>query len=171
MKKGRKMDNYFTKRILLLLATLVSVPLLSGCWDRVKVNDQAIVTAAAIDKKDDNQIELSNQIFILKTLSSGDGEAGRSRGGKMTVIASQTGKNIAEALFKRQGKMLRKIFGEQYSVFIFSEKIAKRESKSIWIFYSGIQSQEGEPIYMSVRGRKKEILKLVPNIERYSADV
>ena len=57
----------------------------------------------------------------------------------MTVIASQTGKNIAEALSKLQGKIPRKIFGEQYSVFIFSEKIVKQgmESKSIWIFYSG----------------------------------
>ena len=92
----------------------------------MEVNDLAIVTAAAIDKKDDNQIELSIQIFIPKTLSSGGGEAGRSGGGKMTVIASQTGKNIAEALSKLQGKMPRKIFGEQYSVFIFSEKIAKQ---------------------------------------------
>ena len=103
----------------------MSVPLLSGCWDRVEVNDLAIVTAAVIDKKDDNQIELSNQIFIPKTLSSGDGEAGRSRGGKMPS-ASQTGKNITEALLKLQGKMYGKIFGEQYSVFIFSEKIAKQ---------------------------------------------
>ena len=103
--------QYFTKRILLLLATLVSVPLLSGCWDRVEVNDLAIVTAAAINKKDDNQIELSIQIFIPKTLSSGGGEAGGSGGGKMTVTASQTGKNIAEALSKLHGKMPREIFG------------------------------------------------------------
>ena len=28
-----------------------SLLLLSGCWDRVEVNDLAIITAAAIDKK------------------------------------------------------------------------------------------------------------------------
>ena len=67
-EKGKEDGQFFTKRILLLLATLVSVPLLSGCWDRVEVNDLAIVTAAAIDKKDDNQIELSNPNIYSKNL-------------------------------------------------------------------------------------------------------
>ena len=38
------------KSILLLLAICVSILFLSGCWDRVEVNDLAIVTAAAIDE-------------------------------------------------------------------------------------------------------------------------
>ena len=66
---------YFMKRILLLLSICVSILFLSGCWDRVEVNDLAIVTATAIDKSDDNQIELSIQIFIPKSLSSGGGQS------------------------------------------------------------------------------------------------
>ena len=64
LEKGN--GPYFMKKILLLLSICVSILFLSGCWDRVEVNDLAIVTATAIDKRDDNQIELSIQIFIPK---------------------------------------------------------------------------------------------------------
>ena len=40
----------------------------------MEINDLAIVTAAAIDATDDNQIELSLQVFIPKSLSSGGGQ-------------------------------------------------------------------------------------------------
>ena len=42
----------------------------------MEINDLAIVTAAAIDKKENNQIELSIQVFIPKALSSGGGQGG-----------------------------------------------------------------------------------------------
>ena len=58
------MDNSSRKGSFSYLLLLCQSPLLSGCWDRVEVNDLAIVTAAVIDKKDDNQIELSNQILV-----------------------------------------------------------------------------------------------------------
>ena len=62
------------KSIFLLIPTCGSLLLLSGCWDRVEVDKLSIVTAAAIDKTDNNQIELSIQVFIPKTFTSGGGQ-------------------------------------------------------------------------------------------------
>ena len=63
---------YFMKRILLLLSICASILFLSGCWDRVEVNDLAIVTGTAIDKSDDNQIEASPSKYLYRrALGSG----------------------------------------------------------------------------------------------------
>ena len=53
------------RSILFLLYACMSLLCLTGCWDRVEVNDLAIVTGTAIDKKDD-EIELTIQIFRPK---------------------------------------------------------------------------------------------------------
>ncbi|HWO96477.1 MAG TPA: Ger(x)C family spore germination protein, partial [Bacillus sp. (in: firmicutes)] len=115
------------KSIFLLLFFCGSVFLVSGCWDRVELNDLAIVTAAAIDKKGENEIELSIQVFIPKTLSSGGGQGGGggSGGGTMTLVTSKKGANLADALSKLQSEIPRKVFWGQCKVFIFGEKLAK----------------------------------------------
>ncbi len=69
------------KNALLLLVICGTTPFLSGCWDRIEITDLAIVTAAAIDKKGNNQIELSVQVFIPSSISSRGGQGGeQSRG-------------------------------------------------------------------------------------------
>jgi spore germination protein KC len=163
--------QYFMKRILLLLSICVSILFLSGCWDRVEVNDLAIVTGTAIDKSDDNQIELSIQIFIPKSLSSGGSQASGSGGGKMTLTASQTGKNIADALSKLQGKLPREIFWGQCKVFIFGEDLAKQGIQEQMDFLLRHPEPRGRAYLYVSEGKAKEILEIVPNLERYSAEV
>ncbi|MEH6996427.1 Ger(x)C family spore germination protein, partial [Neobacillus drentensis] len=80
------------RNALLLIYFCGSILFVTGCWDRTEVNDLAIVTAAAIDKKENNQIELSLQLFIPKSLSMGGGQGGGGGGGgQMTVAASHKG--------------------------------------------------------------------------------
>ncbi len=149
----------------------MSILLLSGCWDRVEVNDLAIVTGAGIDKSGDNQIELSLQIFIPKTLGSGGGQAGGGGGGKMTVTASQTGKNIADALSKLQGILPREIFWGQCKVFIIGEELAKQGIQEQMDFLLRHPEPRGRAYIYTSKGKAKEILDVVPNLERYSAEV
>ncbi|MCQ6277508.1 Ger(x)C family spore germination protein [Bacillus sp. V3B] len=169
LEKGN--GQYFMKSILLLLSTFVSILFLSGCWDRVEVNDLAIVTGAAIDKKDDNQLELTLQIFIPKTLGGGGGEASGSGGGQMTFTASQTGKNIADSLSKIQGKIPREIFWGQCKVFIFGEDLAKQGIQEQMDFLLRHPEPRGRAYVYISEGNAKNILEIVPNIERYSTEV
>lgn len=149
----------------------MSILVLSGCWDRMEVNDLAIVTGAAIDKSGDNQINLSLQLFIPKTLASGGGQAGGSGGGKMTITASQTGKNIADALSKFQGKLPREIFWGQCKVFIFGEELAKQGIQEQMDFLLRHSEPRGRAYVFVSKGKAKTILENVPNLERYSAEV
>ncbi|MBB6444299.1 Ger(x)C family spore germination protein [Bacillus benzoevorans] len=158
------------RRIMLLFSAAMSLLCLTGCWDRVEVNDLAIVTGTAIDKKGE-EIELSIQIFIPKAASTSGDQSGSGGGENITVTTSQTGVNLADALSKLQGKLSRQVFWGQCKIFIFSKDLAK----------DGIQDQmdfilrHPEPrerafVYIS-EGKAKDILEVVPRLERYSSEV
>ena len=148
-----------------------SLLFLSGCWDRVEINDLAIVTGAAIDQKENDQIELTIQVFVPKALSSGGGQGGGGGGSKITYTASQTGKNIADALSKIQGKLPRKIFWGQCKVFIFGEELAEKGIQKQMDFLLRHPEPRGRAYVFISEGKAKSILELEPNIERYSAEV
>ncbi|SHF28187.1 spore germination protein KC [Seinonella peptonophila] len=147
--------------------------LLTGCWDRVEVNNLAIITAAALDKKDDKTIELSIQIFVPETSGKEKQNVatmGNENTQSPTLVESAEGVNFADAMLKLQGKISRKIFWGQNEVFIFGEQLAK---KGILNELNGIlravQPRERANLFIS-KGQAKEILKLNPVIDRNSAE-
>lgn len=162
---------FLLKNTLLLLYFCGSILFITGCWDRTEVNDLAIVTAAAIDKKENNQIELTIQLFIPKSLSMGGGQGGGGGGGgQMTLTASHKGINIADALSKLQAELPREIFWGQCKVFIFGENAAKEGIQEHMDFLlRHPEPRERAFLYVS-EGEAKRILELSSTLERYSAE-
>ncbi len=149
------------KSVLLLLGICGTTPFLSGCWDRVEITDLAVVTAAAIDKKDDNQIELSVQVFIPSSISSGGGQGGSSQGGGgvTTLVRSEKGSNISDALSRLQSKLPRKVFWGHCKVFVFGEKLAKEGvQEQLDFLLRHPQPREKANVYVS-KGKAKPILE------------
>ncbi|MBU8713647.1 Ger(x)C family spore germination protein [Brevibacillus parabrevis] len=156
------------KRILLTLL-MMSLLFLGGCWDRTEINDLAIITGAAIDAADDNQIELSVQVFIPRALSAGRGST--SSGGNLTLVKSAKGASIADAIALLQTKIPRKIFWGHCEVFIFGEDMAKRGIAEEMDFLVR-HPQPRERAYMFVsKGKAAKTLELRPELERYSSEV
>ncbi len=154
------------------MLSLCVLVLLSGCWDRVEINDLAIVTAAAIDVTDDNQLELSLQVFIPKALGSGGGQGGGGGGGEgpVTVIRSHKGVNMSDAISKLQSGFPRKIFWGQCKVFIFGEKLAKKGiQKEIDFILRHPQTRERSYLFVS-KGKAKPLLEYQPSVERFTAE-
>ncbi|MFA1713885.1 Ger(x)C family spore germination protein [Peribacillus frigoritolerans] len=166
---GSIKKHQFKKLVILLI---VMTPTVSGCWDRVEINDLAIVTAAAIDRKDNNQIELSIQVFIPKSLSSGGGQGGPGQGGtNTTLVRSEIGSNISDALSKLQSKIPRKIFWGQCKVFVFGEQLAKGGiQEQLDFLLRHPQPRERANVFVS-KGKGKPILQSVPPMENYSGEV
>ncbi|MBO0997340.1 Ger(x)C family spore germination protein [Bacillus sp. SD075] len=161
------------KSVLLLLAVCGATPILSSCWDRMEINDLAIVTAAVIDKKEDNEIELSVQVFIPKSISSGGDEGGAGQGGSggTTLVRTGKGSNISDALSKLQSKIPRKVFWGQCKVFVFGEKLAKEGiNEELDFLLRHPQPRERANVYVS-EGKAKHILESMPPLEIYSGEV
>ena len=111
------------KSVLLFLGICGTIPLVSGCWDRVEINDLAIVTAAAIEKKEDNQIELSIQVFIPKSLSSGGGQGGPGGGGGVptTLVSPKKDPIFQMHCLSFKARFHAKFFGDNVK-YLYSAK-------------------------------------------------
>jgi spore germination protein KC len=164
--------GFLMKNLFLLLTVCGFTFLLSGCWDRIEVNDLAIVTGAAIDKTKDNHVLLSTQVFLPKALSSGGGQGGGSSGsGAITLVASQKGINLSDALSKLQGILPRKVFWGQCKVFIFGEKVAKEGiQKDMDFLLRHPQTRERAYLFVG-SGEARQYLEPTPKLERTSAEV
>ncbi|MFX3635003.1 MAG: Ger(x)C family spore germination protein [Candidatus Pristimantibacillus sp.] len=156
--------------VLILVTCLLS---LTGCWDRVEINDLAIVTAAGFDLTDDNKIRLTVQLFTPTTSSSQSGSGESSSGSQQNqpLVESAVGINAADAASKLQGLLSRKFFWGQSDIFIFSKKLAKNGLNETFDYLVRHPlPRERANLYISLSDTT-QILQWKPNIERNSAEV
>ncbi|QQE80958.1 Ger(x)C family spore germination protein [Alicyclobacillus sp. SO9] len=94
--------------------------LTTGCWDRIELNNRALVMASGVDLKDDGDLLLTDQVILPINLSKGLGTMRQQ-----FITVSAPGHNILDAAQNMQTKLSRKYFlGHRRIVFI-GEKLAK----------------------------------------------
>ncbi|GIN92244.1 Ger(x)C family spore germination protein [Siminovitchia terrae] len=166
------LKNSFVKKSVFLAVFAGGMFFLAGCWDRIEVNDLAIVTATGIDKSEDGQVELSLEIFIPKSMGGGSEGGGTAGGGgkETTMITYHKGSNLADALSKLQAEIPRKVFWGSCKIFIFGEAVAKDGiQEHVDFLLRHPQPRERAFIFVS-RGKAKKVLDTKDTLERYSAE-
>lgn len=161
------------KRLGILLLWLCIVLFLSGCWDRKEVNDLAIIVAAGLDKKRDETLELTVQVFTPKSGGGGQqmGESSGGAGGQPVVVRSAEGVTIADAMSKLQQMFPRQLFWGHAEVFIIDEKLAREDIRpKLDFILRHPQLRDRSHIYVS-KDPAKKVLKLTPPLERDLSEV
>lgn len=156
------------KKSILVIILCCCFLTLTGCWDRVEMQDLAIITAAAIDQLEDGKTRISVQLFIPRAITSG--ETGEDPSLGSTFVREGTGDNLANAISMLQMKVPRKLFWGQCKVFIFGIELAKngiRKQIDYLIRHPG--PRDNSFLYVS-EDESKELLTLVPPLERYSGE-
>lgn len=152
-----------------LVIVFLTCFMISGCWDRTEINDLALVTALAFDTAVNNQIQISAQFFVPKSLKGSSGEGGGGGGERQTIVRTEKGEDTADALSKLQAKIPRKLFWGQCKAFIFSEGFAKKGIREQFDFLvRHPQPRERAYIFIS-EGMAFDTLKVLPPLERTSA--
>ncbi|MCZ8512789.1 Ger(x)C family spore germination protein [Paenibacillus filicis] len=106
-----------------LIASVLCLSLITGCWDRSELNDIAFVLAAGIDLAENGQAEVTLQIALPTEMPS---TMQGGRGGKRTVlVVSEKGRDGADILHKLQKRLSRQIFFGHRAVVIIGEKYAR----------------------------------------------
>ncbi|MFC5406855.1 Ger(x)C family spore germination protein [Cohnella soli] len=168
------MNAFFTRKSIIVVALGMSLAPLAGCWDRTEVNDLALVMATGIDKKDDKTIELSVQIFVPRASGGGGGGGvmGGGGGGGMaqTLVRSEEGSTIADAMSKLQEKLPRKIFWGHGEVFVIGEKMAREGIREHVDFLLRDPEPRIRADMLVSKGEAKEVMELLPPLERSSAE-
>jgi spore germination protein KC len=160
-----------TKAVKLMLAFSICsfTILLTGCWDRVEINDLALVLATGLDKTDDDKIELSVQLAIPKAMGGGQGMSGG--GGKTTTVEKATGETIFEAMSRLQEKVPRRIFLGHNQVIIIGEKLAEEGIQKHIDFFARHPDPRIEAFTFVTDGKAIDALKVIPDLERSSAEI
>jgi len=116
------------KRLVGILLILILCTLLSGCWNYRGLNKLSIVTGVAVDRKDDNNYQLTMETVDLTAAS-------KESAGKSQIIQSE-GKTMFEAIRNAKKRVTKKLYFSDMKVLVVSNQIAREEGiKSILDFF------------------------------------
>jgi spore germination protein KC len=115
----------------IIVISLALSLVLTGCWDRQELNDQAIVLGWGMDLLEDGEY-LATANLVLPLASKSGGQQGGEQGGRSGFMTeSSYGKNNSDAAQNMQRKLSRVLFpGHRRNIFI-GEKLAKQGVFSI----------------------------------------
>ncbi|MBM4765140.1 Ger(x)C family spore germination protein [Bacillus sp. B15-48] len=116
-------------KLSLMFFLILSVIVLSGCWDRKELQDIDIVSAIGIDKGSDdveNRLSVTVQVINEGLIGGGSQQAGKVEG---TPVSSYTasGSTVAEALQKIAPKLPQELFFPHVQLIVIGEELAKQE--------------------------------------------
>lgn len=119
------MRNRYGKKLLQFILLFIICLGLTGCWDRIEVNELAFSMAASIDSAPNHKIRYSKQIAIPSRMGGGGGGGATSQGQPYMVV-SAVGRDLKDAMQNIQLKLSRKIFLAHRRLFLIGEPLARK---------------------------------------------
>ncbi|MFF2090049.1 Ger(x)C family spore germination protein [Paenibacillus sp. NPDC058174] len=113
------------------MTLIILALLLTGCWDRRELNNQALIFAWGMDLKEDGSYLATAQFPIPREL--GDSE---SAAGKASFTITGSGNSVYEAAKDLQTKVSRSWFAGHRRVILVGETLAKKGLSNIIDEYS-----------------------------------
>jgi spore germination protein KC len=147
---------------LIILPYLFIVLLLSGCWDKVELNDVSIITGIAIEKGEDAQYKLSvssiNSSELTKTTAKGD---------TPSTVFSLEGDSISELANKMNIGITRKQIYSHTRIVVIDEKIAEEGMLEFLDFLERSGEFRNDFNILISRGVKaSDILKITYSVQK-----
>ncbi|MGG1661495.1 Ger(x)C family spore germination protein [Brevibacillus sp. NRS-1366] len=157
-------------RVPLVVALLLSMLAVTGCWDRREVNDMAIVIAMAIDKEPNGLYRLSVQVPLVSHLGGPSGGGGGTSGDKSYYVDSAVGKTIREANNTIQSRMSRHLYYAHHRIIVIGERLAKEGFSDALDIVSRFPENRLTAYIVMTRGKSIELLTAQPQFERFSGE-
>ncbi|WP_426452664.1 Ger(x)C family spore germination protein [Paenibacillus sp. S-38] len=158
------------QRTAFLLALLLVLPGLSGCWNSRELRDLAIVVGMGIDKAAGGEgYRLSFQIMNPGSASLGSKGGGGGDANTISVYWAED-KSLFGALRKASQKVPRQLFFAHIQLLVIGESLAKEGLRELFDFYE--RSHElrlNTPVLVSRGVDAKAILNLLMPLETSSA--
>ncbi|GGE33524.1 spore germination protein KC [Pullulanibacillus camelliae] len=150
----------------LVAILLFCAPLLSGCWDKVELNELGIVNAIAIDKANNGDYLITVQLLSPSEIAS------QYPSNRVTAITYQaTGKTILEAIRKLSTSVSRRLYFAHLRIFIFGETMAQEGiRKSLDFFYRDHELRTDFYLLVAKHSTGANILHILTPLEKIPAN-
>ncbi|MFC4560085.1 Ger(x)C family spore germination protein [Virgibacillus kekensis] len=150
----------YLTRCMYVFAVFLVLIILSGCWDRMEVNDLGIVVGVGLEETEDNQVEFSAQIVNPQGMS----------GGQPSTVKTAKGKTAFDAVSKLQQKFSRRLFIGHNRVYIIGEKMAKQGIRNHIELFTRHPNPRLRAYVFVTKGNPADLLRITPVLERGSAE-
>lgn len=154
------------RKLISWLISLIILMMVTGCWNRIELNELAVSVAMGMDKKGD-QILISHQIVNPGAITT---KGGASTSAAPVALFKETGRTVQEADRKMTTKSTRKIYLGQLKILIIGEELAKEGMGEVLDHISRDHNFRNDFSVVVARGTKAEnILKIYTPIEQIPA--
>lgn len=170
------------KKMVLTVCLGCSLTLLTGCWDRVEINQRGFVVGVSVDKPEDGSKNLykgTYQMIVpggLKMTSSSSGSSGGSQSsmqaGQAYFNMSTTENSMPGVAARIASKTSRSPYFEHLRMLIISGEVAKSKGSfpNVIDFYlRNSEMRRGVQIIIA-DGKASDILNISPNNESTPVD-
>lgn len=145
----------------LLLITII-VLLLSGCYNYKELNELAVVSSIAIDKKDDKYL-VSAQVMNAKQKEDSEDS--------QIIVYEEKGNSINEALRNMTMKSSRVLYGGHLSKLVISEEVAKEGIINVLDVFQRLTEVRNEfTITVSKNIEASKVIKIMTSPESVPAE-
>ncbi|MCS7458770.1 Ger(x)C family spore germination protein [Paenibacillus doosanensis] len=179
----------WTSIVKLTAAVLLTFPLLTGCWDRLEIEDRAMVLGISVDSADikdantedqishlrgkfpapnKNMIRVAVQIALPGKIPLGPGESGAvGKGAEETVwVISVVGHTIDDAIMNLQQQISSRLFFGHLRIIVVSEKVAKLGLQNLNDYFRR-NPEVRRTAWMAVsKGDAEPMMRAAPKLER-----
>lgn len=177
------------KSVSLALVLSIAVPLLTGCWDRLEIEERAVVLGVSIDvageEAREEESEVSHvggsipaprsglvrvgvQIALPGRIPLGPGESGGGKGGSgQTVwVIDVVGHTVDDAFMNLQQQLSSKLFFGHLRVIVVSEALARRGMENVNDYFRRNTEVRRMAWLMVSKGKALDLMKAAPQLER-----
>lgn len=147
--------------LLLIVAAIV----LSGCWDRIEVNDLAVVSLVGIDQAEQG-IRVTVNIVAPKQAGTGGGGGGAPGQATGFVVYSSEGSTTLEALRRMQLSLPRRLFFGHARALVLGREFAQAGIRPAIDFWSRHPESRLLMRMMVAENQAEELLRAAPKLEK-----
>ena len=109
----------------ILMVIMMTLPILSACWNQKELTDLAFVMALGIDKGENDMYQVSFQLVNPANVSSAQNGGGQ---GLPIAVYKSTGRTLTEAARNATKKVSRRLYYAHTNLLVISEEVAREKN-------------------------------------------
>lgn len=181
--------NRWIRACKLLTAVILVLPILTGCWDRLELEERAVVLGISVDKAEEEAVKEEDEVSHLEgkfpapqqglirvavqialpgRIPLGPGEAGGGAGtaDKTVWVISVVGHTIDDALMNLQQQISGRLFFGHLRVIVVSEDVAEKGLQNVNDYFRRNSEVRRMAWMLIAKGNAEALMKASPQLER-----
>ncbi|OAH52808.1 hypothetical protein AWH48_13425 [Domibacillus aminovorans] len=157
------------KRMAFILLLIMSFLVVTGCWDRVELNDRAFIIATGIDKdQDSGKMVTTLQVIVPEKIDT----ATKKGGGENAAvqIVSAKGSTVYETLQYIKFELMKKPYFQHNRILVIGEQAAKEGVTPYLNFFMRTREGPERSVILVSKGNASEILRWQSDVKKIPAD-